>query len=223
MSAWFYRGAHLFLQGFHLSARIQTFGRERIPRTGPAIVAANHISHFDPTLIATRFWRPIDFIASSEFYGHPLFRAVLLGMNTLPIDRTRRDMVAVKESLKRLKQDRLLGIFVEGGIRHGGTSVLGGASLNAGSVALAQVAGAPIIPTIILGSDQLYQWRAWFRQPRIIIGFGTPFLPDVEASRNGLAQELEVRMKALAQELRERYAVTDREMPHSAQDRWAQG
>ncbi len=223
MSAWFHRFTCACCHGLLFPARIEAFGREHVPRAGAAILAANHISHFDPPLLSIRTPRPIDYIASAEFFAHPLPRALLRGMNAFPIDRSRRDLGTVKESLRRLKQGKLLGIFVEGGIRHGAQSVLEGAPLNEGSLALAQVTGAPIVPAIVLGTDQLYQWRAWLRQPRIFVGYGAPFLPDPKADRAELARDLAARMQALAKEARARYGISDREMPHSAQDRWAQG
>ncbi|MDE1171574.1 MAG: lysophospholipid acyltransferase family protein [Verrucomicrobium sp.] len=222
MSAWFYRFAQVFCRGIHLPARVHVHGRKNVPPSGPAILAANHISHFDPTLIATRILRPIDYIASAEFFVKPLPRAVLRGMNAFPIDRGRQDLSVVKESLRRLKSGKLVGIFVEGGIRHGATSLLGGAPINAGSLALAQTAAVPIVPAIILGADQLYQWRSWLRGCRVFIGFGPAFEADPHANRTVLARELEDRLRALAAEMRERYVIRDEEMPRSAQERWAE-
>lgn len=221
MSAWFHRFARGCCHVFHLPARVEMFGREHIPSRGATVLAANHISHFDPPMISITVRRSIDYIASAEFFVHPLPRAIMRGMNAFPIDRTRRDLAVVKESLRRLKQGKLVAIFIEGGIRTGAASVLNGAPFNDAAIALAQAGGAPIVPCVVLGSDQLYVRRAWFRRPRVFVGFSAPLIPAPKADRAEVARELGDRMRALAAEMRARYGITDGEMPLSAQERWA--
>ena len=38
---------------FHVYLRMSRIGRDHIPRQGPAIIAANHRSFFDPFIIGT--------------------------------------------------------------------------------------------------------------------------------------------------------------------------
>ena len=181
----------------------------------------NHISHFDPPLISGAIRRPVDYLASLEFFANPLLGAWFRGMNSIPFDRTRRDLGAIKVILDRLKRGRLVGIFPERGIRHGAHSILGGAHLNVGTGALAQKAGVPVIPALIIGSDQLYQWRSLYRRPRIFIRFGQPLLPAPGEDPRTVTAEIASRMHSLLEELRSNHGVTEKEMPHSAQERWA--
>lgn len=162
-------------------------------------------------------------MASAEFFVHPLSRALMRALNAFPIDRSRRDLSAVKVTIERLKAEKLVGIFVEGGIRHGERSVLNGASIGEGTTALAQTHQIPIIPMVIIGSDQLYQWRAWFRRPRIFIRFGPLLHPQPEESRRDLAIRLAEAIRKIGEELCHDYAIHPAELPHSAQERWAKG
>src|SRR5437016_4831046 len=78
-------------------------------------------------------------------------------------------------------RSRVVGIFPEGGIRDGPRSVLEGAPPKPGTAALAQMAGAPILPCAIVGSDRLYNPRMWLplRRVRVWIAFGEPiFAPE---------------------------------------------
>ena len=128
---------------------------------GGAVVVANHISHFDPVLLSCVFQRSIDWMTTEEFYAHPLGGRWLRALNTLPVDRTRPDRRVLRLGAERLRAGRLLGVFPEGGIRAGATSILGGAASRRGATVFARLANVPILPCIIFGSDRLYAVRSW--------------------------------------------------------------
>jgi 1-acyl-sn-glycerol-3-phosphate acyltransferase len=148
--------------------------------TGSAVLVSNHISHFDPVLLSVVFSRAIDWMTTEEFYSHSLGGAWLRALNTFPVDRTRPDRRALRLGLARLHSKRLIGVFPEGGIRAGPTSILGGAAPKSGAVALARLAEVPILPCVIFGSDRLYAHRNWIplrhRVP-IWVTVGKSFLP----------------------------------------------
>jgi len=215
-----YRLGRAIVFPFAACFEIHVSGRHHLPAAAPCLLAANHISHFDPPLLSAQVGRDVDFMASAEFFSHSVPRAILTALNAFPIDRSRRDLSAVKTSMTRLERGRCVGVFVEGGIRHGARSVLEGAPLGAGSTALAQVASVPIVPCVILGTDQLYQWRAWFRRPRLFFAFGPPLHPQPDEDRRELARRLGGQMRTLLAGLRDRHGITDQELPRSAQERW---
>jgi len=143
-----------------------------------AVVVANHISHFDPVLLASAFRRAIYWMTTKEFYSNPLLGALLRVLNTIPIDRSRPDHRALRLGVERLRAGRLIGVFPEGGIRAGPTSILGGAAPKSGAGALARIAHAPIIPCVVFGSDRLYapeSWRPRLSRTKIWIAIGAPF------------------------------------------------
>lgn len=70
--------------------KLRYHGMERIPRTGPAIVIANHISHVDPTLLA-RFivdsGRLPRFLAKKSIFDVPVVGRAMTEMGQIPVDR----------------------------------------------------------------------------------------------------------------------------------------
>ena len=77
-------------------------------------------------------------------------------------------------------------IFPEEGIRQGSRSVLGGAEMPTNTISLWKKTGVPVIPMVILGSDQLYAWRRWRRRSRVFLRVGPPIPCDPDATREEL-------------------------------------
>ena len=94
VSVFLYRLGQGLCLPLHLLFRLRCAGMEHLPRRGPCLLAANHISHFDPVLITVPSGRDIDYMASAEFFVQPFSRAVMRALNAFPIDRNRRDLSA---------------------------------------------------------------------------------------------------------------------------------
>jgi 1-acyl-sn-glycerol-3-phosphate acyltransferase len=168
-----------------------------------AVLVANHISHFDPLFLSIAFHRTIDWMTTKEFYANPLAAAWLRAVNTFPVDRSRPDRRALQVGVERLRAGRVVGVFPEGGIRAGATSILGGAAPKSGATALARVVGVPIVPCIVLGTDRLYAKRNWWPDPPRIPIWATIGAPLPVSHLDG--EEADSRM---ADALRELAAAT---------------
>jgi len=210
---------------FGCVAHIRVLHREKGDRPGPFILAANHISHFDPPIIATVVRRKVDWMAMAEFFPYPVLGQILRAINCFPADRNRADRGTIRTALDRLKRRRIVGMFPEGGIRDGPNSVLEGAALRPGVSTLAHMAGVSILPCVILGSDRLYSkgnWRPWRRTP-IWISFGEPIrqFPEMERStaRRRLKQELATAFLELYQEMQEAFSLTPDDLPKPPKER----
>lgn len=143
-----------------------------------AVLVANHISHFDPGFLTAAFTRPIDWMTTEEFYSNQFVAAWLRAVDTFPVNRSRPDQRALRIGVKRLRAGRLVGMFPEGGIRAGPTSILGGVAPKRGASALARLANVPVLPSIIFGSDRLYAARSWRPGPprlSVWVAIGAPF------------------------------------------------
>jgi len=141
-------------------------------------VVANHISHFDPFFLSHSFRRVIDWMTTEEFYENPFEAAWLRAVNTFPVNRKRPDRRALRIGIERLKAGRLVGVFPDGGIRAGETSILGGVTPKSGATALARLANVPIIPCVIFGTDRLYASQTWRPGPPrtpVWVTIGEPF------------------------------------------------
>jgi 1-acyl-sn-glycerol-3-phosphate acyltransferase len=129
---------------------------------GAWVLAANHISHFDPPLISIVTRRKIDWMGMIELFQNPLFAAWLRGIDSFPVHRGQLDRQAVRMALTRLRAGRVVGMFPEGGIRDGARSVLEGAPMRPGVAGLAQMTSAQVIPCVIMGTDRCYALpRLW--------------------------------------------------------------
>ena len=48
-------------------------GLENIPDKGPVLIIANHISYWDPVVVACAMSRKVQFMAKAELFNYPVF------------------------------------------------------------------------------------------------------------------------------------------------------
>ncbi len=210
---------------FGYVARVRVLRRENVNHKGAFLLASNHISHFDPFILSSVVRRKIDWMAMAEFFPNPLFGSFLRIVDAFPADRHRADRKTIRTAIERLKQGRIVGVFPEGGIRDGARSLLEGAPLRPGASTLAHMAGVPILPCVIVGSDRLYSKKSWrpLRRTPIWIAFGHPIssFPELEKScaRQRIERELAAAFKSLYAELREKFSLTADDLPHPPRER----
>jgi 1-acyl-sn-glycerol-3-phosphate acyltransferase len=209
------------------AASPRVYRRDRAQKSGAWILAANHISHFDPPLISARVWRKLDWMAFAELFSNRFLGTWLTYCDTFPFTRDKADTRTVRTALARLKAGHVVGIYPEGGLRDGSASVLSGAALRPGIGAIAQLAQVPVVPCVILGSDRLYRTANWrpLRRVPVWIGFGEMLPPppargaSKEDARVEFERTLGEALRALAAEMREHFRLEDRDFPKSPQER----
>ncbi len=137
-------------------------GKENVPKSGGLIICPNHVSLYDPIVIATQLDRPVHYMAKAELYKHALVAWVMRAVKTIPVNRGNVSVQTLKESMKVLKDGGILGIFPEG------TRVAEGEEKPPmdGFVVFALKTKSPILPVHIQG-------RFKFRS-HITITFGAP-------------------------------------------------
>ena len=221
-----YRTAKLLVRLlFGCITRVRVLRRESANRSDGFLVAANHISHFDPFIISLVIGRKIDWMTMVEFFRRPVVGFLLWAIDAFPVDRNRADRKTIRTAIQRLKEGDVVGLFPEGGIRDGVRSLLEGAPLRPGASTLAQIANVPILPCVILGSDRLYSTKRWLRLRRtpVWIAFGNPIshFPELTKSeaRARIECELASSFKNLYAELREKFHLTTDDLPHPPRDR----
>src|SRR5207247_1671999 len=139
---------------FGYASRVRMLRRENANCAGGFLLAANHISHFDPLIISSVVRRKIDWMAMAEFFPMPIIGPFLRAVDAFPADRDRADRATIRTAIARLKDGRIVGLFPEGGIRSGKGSVLEDAPLRPGASTLAHIAGVPVLPCVIIGTDR---------------------------------------------------------------------
>ena len=155
---WLYRlGSAFFSLLVPLVYGFRVRDAERVPLTGPCVIAANHDSAWDPPVIGLATPRFVQFMAKRELFGNRVFAAALRGVGAFPVDRERNDVGAIKEALRRLQAGGVVGVFFEGTRRPEAKAAMGGAAF------LAQRSGAALVPTAI-----------WREGRRFHVRFGAP-------------------------------------------------
>jgi len=166
----------LFAIVFRIIFRTRVTGRDRVPSTGPLLLVSNHTSLADPPLLGVACPRQVNFMAMVELFRHPVLAQLVRAVGSFPVDRSRVDHSAVRETIRRLRAGKCVAIFPEGGIRLDAKSVLGGdPCIRPGVETLALLGEAAILPVIIRGSRKPYTWRNWFKRETMSVTFGNPY------------------------------------------------
>ncbi len=121
--------------------------------SGGVVIASNHFSALDPPVLGVSVPREVNFMAKKELFEQHWLRLLMLGLRAYPVDRSRSDMTAIKESLRRLKAGVAIGIFAQGTRNVGDVKALDGASF------IAQRAGVPLVPAAIWREGRTYYVR----------------------------------------------------------------
>jgi 1-acyl-sn-glycerol-3-phosphate acyltransferase len=168
---------------FRLDAR----GLERLPQGG-FVLAANHLSNFDPwplgmPLLPQRWVR---FMAKSELYWWPL-SAVADAAGAFKVRRGAGDTEAISTAVELVREGEIVVMFPEGTRRKKGMRKTRQARAHTGAARIAELAGAPLVPAAIKGTDRLS------RLPKLQVVYGDPFDPgeDVQAATERLMNEIE--------------------------------
>lgn len=130
--------------------RLQRDGRAGLPHTGPAIVTANHTSSVDPFLLgAAAPYRLICYMIAVEYAAWFGVRQFVKLAQCIPVNRGTRQTSATKEAMRYLRDGKVVGIFIEGGIVPPGETVIP----KDGVAMLALRTGARVIPAYISGMN----------------------------------------------------------------------
>ncbi len=175
---------------------------DRVPTHGGVLVISNHQSYFDPILVALPICRPFNPMARDTLFRNPLFGALIRSLYAFPVRRGSADMTAVKEAIRRLRQNRIVLMFPEGTRTRDG-SIL---PLQPGVVLIAQRAGVPILPAVIDGAFESWPRRSLLPSPHpISVIYGQPISNDElkKADPQEVIQRLHKEMVALQSEVRQ--------------------
>jgi 1-acyl-sn-glycerol-3-phosphate acyltransferase len=179
-------------------------GRDRLPPTGPAILASNHQaiadSLFLPLMVSRQvlFVTKLDAFASRGVWG-AITRWICTMAGQIPIDRTnsRAARAALDTSERLLRAGNVLGIYPEGTRSPDGRIYKG----KTGVIRIAAATGAPVIPVGIRGTRDVNPIGSpWWRFGKVRIVLGEPMhfsylasdLHDVRALRKATDQLMHV-------------------------------
>jgi len=153
-----------------------THGREHVPREGGCILATNHASFLDPIAVCCDIWnRHVYFLARDTLFKQSQFmKWWAISIGTLPINRTKGDIRALKGAIKMAQQGNLLCLFPEGTRTSNGRLQ----PVKAGIGFLIEKAGVPVIPAYVCGTFNAFpRNKRWIKPGKISTYFGKPVTP----------------------------------------------
>jgi len=98
---------------FHSLYRTKTIDADKVPASGPVLLAANHTGVLDGPLVFGLAPRPAHFLVKSELFHGPL-GWVLEHCSQIRIDRSQADRNALHQALAVLARGGVVGVFPEG-------------------------------------------------------------------------------------------------------------
>jgi 1-acyl-sn-glycerol-3-phosphate acyltransferase len=162
---------------FHLE------GFERLPDSGPAILAPNHVSFLDSAFLMLQVPRNISFVGKAEYMDSWKTKYLFPAMGMIPIDRSggERSQAALDTAERVLRRGELFGIFPEGTRSRDGYLYRG----RTGAARLALKVGCPIFPVGVVGTREIQPPDAKFPKFRreCTIRIGRPINVARYASR----------------------------------------
>ena len=125
--------------------------QEEISTNERIILAGNHISNFDPLLLARGVDRQIHFLAKAELFKGPL-KFLMNNIESIPVKRDGNDIECLKRAIYYLNEEKCLGIFPEGTRNTTDNLIL---PFKLGTIMIAKRSKSDIIPFSITGNYKL--------------------------------------------------------------------
>ncbi|HYI61558.1 MAG TPA: lysophospholipid acyltransferase family protein [Acidimicrobiales bacterium] len=171
---------------------------------GPAIFAANHLSHLDAGLLLTSLpepWRHRAFAgAAADYFFDGRAKATLaaLALNAIPIERTKVTRRSAALAAELIEDGWSMVIFPEGGRGSDGW----GQPFRAGAAFLSVRTGVPVVPVHLEGTGRILPKGTSKLVPgRTRVTFGAPLRPGPDEDMRDLSARIEAAVTALADEV----------------------
>ena len=171
---------------------------------GPAIFAANHLSHLDAGLLLTSLpepWRHRAFAgAAADYFFDTRVKATMaaLALNAIPIERTKVTRRSALLAADLIDDGWSMVIFPEGGRSPDGW----GQPFRAGAAFLAVRCGVPVVPVHLEGTGRILPKGTSRLVPGTTrVTFGTPLRPSPDEDMRDLAARIEAAVTGLADEV----------------------
>jgi 1-acyl-sn-glycerol-3-phosphate acyltransferase len=156
--------------------RLSVTGADHVPRTGPAVLAANHDSLIDIPILVSATRRPVWFMAKEELFRGAVASRFFHSLGGFPVRRGGPDLEAVRSALEVLRRGRLLGMYPES-TRTGDLL-----PFYPGAAWVALATGAPLVPVAIQGTfESMPRGSSIPRRTNVTLHFGEPLRPGREA------------------------------------------
>ena len=201
-----------------LDIKIKVEGAHHVPRTGPAVMAINHVSYLDFIFAgwgAHPSGRLVRFMAKEAVFTHKVSGPLMRGMKHIPVDREAGSN-SYRDALKALRAGEVVGVFPEATISRSFTVK----DLKNGALRMAAATKAPLLPVALWGSQRLWTkgQPKHLTQRHVPVGvyIGEPIWPARGDDPVAAAAELRTRLQELLDRAQKDYPV----QPAGPADRW---
>lgn len=175
-----------------LGLKLRVVGAENVPRTGPALLASNHVSHLDfifAGLGARQARRYVRFMAKRSIFAHRVAGPLMRGMHHISVDREQGTQ-SLRDAVEALRGGEVVGIFPEATISRSFEPK----EFKTGATRIAVAGRAPVIPMALWGTQRLwtYDERSSLKQRGvpITIRVGEPMDPAGDDATDRLRQRI---------------------------------
>jgi 1-acyl-sn-glycerol-3-phosphate acyltransferase len=151
--------------------RWSVYNPERVPLSGPVILASNHASYLDPPLVGSGIRRGINYLARDTLFRFPFVGWLLRQWNSVPVDREGGGAAGLKAILDRLLAGGAIILFPEGTRTRDGR--LQPARSGIGLTVIKS--NATVIPVRVFGTYEAYGRHMKKPRPhRVAVKYGRP-------------------------------------------------
>ena len=186
---------------FKVFVGLRVRGRHNVPKAGPLLLVANHLTYLEPPLIGVVLPRRLTFLTRHDVFDVAWVGRFSRAVGMLPVSPSGpRNLDGIRLALQLLDRGEVVGIFPEGAR----SLTPGLLRANPGVALLAVRSGAPILPVAVTGTEQLDSVAHFlFARPRgvrVRVVIGEPFRPSVPKGKldhQALADQIMVELAKL--------------------------
>ncbi len=144
-----------------------SYGLDRLPETGGAVLAVNHLSAIDPPLVGSFSNRAIWYMMKSELVEIPVVGEAFTWAGGFPIRRGESDRAGLRIARELVREGHVVGVFVEGTRQRLGYP----GPIHPGALTIAMKENVPVIPVGV----ESFGWTAKNRRACCIV-WGEPMM-----------------------------------------------
>lgn len=165
---WCYEATRLLTSLYaYTLLRTRSISTDKVPGSGPVILAPNHFSFMDHFLMGCYIRRKVRFMAKSQLFKPPM-QFVYTHGGVFPVRRGARDEEVFTTAETILARGGAITMYCEGGRSRTGNLAT---EAKRGIGRLALETGAPVVPIAIHGSSKIRNWKR-LQFPEVTVQYG---------------------------------------------------
>ncbi|WP_010290751.1 lysophospholipid acyltransferase family protein [Kurthia massiliensis] len=181
--------------------KVKVFDKHYVPTEGGYIIACTHTGWIDILNLGISIYpTPIHFMAKKQLFEIKGLGWFIRKLHAFPVDRENPGPSVIKVPRQLLKEGKVVGIFPSG-TRHAE-----GDSLKQGTITIAQLTKAPVVPAAYIGPNTP---KDVFKRQKGYLIFGEPFYVESKGKegREEYTHRLERTLVDLQLELKKKIAA----------------